>query len=882
MQFDRDQYKEFLTKHSKDKTDPVDLLERYAITLSRNTRDDEVRDHLKAVRAYWNQHANGNARISKTAKWCRDRDAELKSQHGDKLETASWWQQAAAAEAHKAQAAIQALTASLAEDYGKLGAVTAANAAAYGSRQGLSAARSVQAARQAGLLVVDEKVKLPDQPPINSTQFNNLVQNLREGQVKTIPELLHPGSGSFAIVERYNCTANPALRLDEAAIRQQKAAAGKSITAVNTAKGEALAKLSNALGSGVDLDVVALYHLVELVKDVPPAAAKRELMGFGVEATDAAIIAALLDGRQKATQVNRADQVRSLLADGQLREAESQAGMLPDGDEKVDVSKQIAAKRQELTDLLAKAEAAMQRSDEAHAEKHLRAAELISKADAADMLRQLPLAPPGQVTATGDGPAVKVFWQPGPGHDESTAYAVARTIGRTPSAPGDGTSVHRGTGTECADSGAPAATEVQYGVFATAEGRPPSRPVTVTVTPLPPVWDLTPDLTPETGIGAVTLHWQAKPEARVRVTRATPGGARAQVPVSGNSVQLRDLPDGVTQVFEVVACYQGPDGAELRSLPQTVTATPRGEAKPNDTLRVTTTLAGGQTRVRASWKQIDSSEVKILRTSSDQPWPFRTMISPDEARRGGTLLTGHVEVAGANRSLEVELPGGMHYLTPLSEGGTGVAVGLSKPVAIIDPVTNLIATPFAGHATIAWHWPDTVQLAEVSWKAHDDDDDSWESVVLSRAEYESKGGAQVPLSARPVDVEVRSVITAKGRRHPSAPATTSVSQVVKAPIRYRVSRGPFGGRSRKLTFTADEPCADVVVRMIAVPGAVIPTRPSEGVVVLEVTLSLAPGVPAEHKAELPKYIKKPYWVRCFLMSGPGRLVDPPMGDLKED
>ena len=236
-------------------------------------------DHLKAVRAYWNQHANGNARISKTAKWCRDRDAELKTQHGDKLETAAWWKEAAAAEAQKAQAAIQRLTASLAEDYGKLGAVTAANAAAYGSRQGLSAAQAVQAARQARLLVIDDKVKLPDQPPINPTQFNNLVENLRNGQVKTIPELVHPGSGTFGIVERYTCEGNPALRLDEEAIKRQKEAAGKAMNAVNTARGEALAKLSNALGSGVDLRDVVLYHLMELVKDAPATAAKRELTG---------------------------------------------------------------------------------------------------------------------------------------------------------------------------------------------------------------------------------------------------------------------------------------------------------------------------------------------------------------------------------------------------------------------------------------------------------------------------------------------------------------------------------------------------------------------------------------------------------------------------
>jgi hypothetical protein len=879
VQFDKDKYKDFLTRHSKDKTEPVDLLERYAITLSANTGDDEVRDQLKAVRAYWNQHANGNARISKTARWCRDRDAELKSKHGGQLETAAWWQAAAAAEAQKAQAAIQALTASLAEDYEKLGAVTAANAAAYGSRQGLSAVQAVQAARQAGLLVVDEKVQLPDQPPINPTQFGSLVQNLKDAQVKTIPELLHPGSGTFAIVERYNCKGNPALRLDQEAIRQQKEAAGKAMNAASTAKGEALATLSTALGGGVDLDAVALYHLVELVKEAPATAAKRELMGCGVEERDAKIIAALLDGRQKATQVSRADQVRSLLAEGQLREAESQAAALPDGDDKADVTRQIAAKKQELGDLLAKAEAARRQPDEAQAEKHLRAAGLISHADADDLLRQLPLAPPGPVSATGDEASVKVFWQRGPGHDESTVYAVARTEGRTPTAPGDGTQVHRGAGTECADPGAPAARAVQYGVFATAEGRPPSRPVVVTVTPKPPVWDLR----AKTGTGTVVLDWQARPEARVLATRAAPGAAPAEVPVSGNSVQLRDLPDGVTQVFEVVAVYRGADGAELRSLPRTATATPRGEAKPNDTLRVATILAGGQIRVRASWKQIDNSAVKILLTAGDQPWPFRTVISRDEAERGGTLLTGHVEISGLDRVLELGLPGGMHYLTPLSEGGTGVAVGLSRPVAIIDPVTNLVATAFADHATIAWHWPPSVQLAEVSWKPQGVDDDGWESVVLSQAEYQSKGGAQVLLGARPIDVEVRAVITANGKRHPSAPATISVAKVVKTPIRYRVSGGgPFGGRSRKLTFTADEPCAGTAVRMIVVPGTVMPTKPNEGVIVFETALSLTPGVPAEHKVELPKAIKKPYWVRCFVMSGPGRLIDPPTGDLKEN
>ncbi|HEY6793028.1 MAG TPA: hypothetical protein VI365_37540 [Trebonia sp.] len=875
MQFDKDAYKDFLTKHSKDGTDPVDLLERYAITLSSSTTNDEIKQQLTAVRAYWNQTANGNNRAAKKADWCRKRDAELKAQHGDKLETVDWWQRTAQAEAGKASAAIQALADSLRGAYGQLGVVTTDDLNRDGARNKLSPGQAAQAASKAGLAVISDKVTLPE-APLSSTVFKDLLRNLNDCQVPTIPELLHPGSGTFRIVGGYECVKSPALRLETAAIEQQKTEAGKAITPTNTAKLDALRKLSDADQKKVDLRDIVLYHLMELVADTQPIMAKQELVRVGVEAGDAAIIAALLQHRQKATQVNRLDQVVNLLAEGQLKEAESLANTLPDGDEKVEAGKQVIARRKELADLLARAE---QEPDEAQAEKLLRDAARVSREDADERLRRLPLPPPGPVTATGDGDSVKVFWQRGLGHDESTVYVVARTLGRAPAAPGDGTQVHRGIGTECADSGAPAATQVQYGVFATAEGRPPSKPVIIPVTPLPPVWNLK----AEAGTGTVTLSWKAKPEAKVLVTRATPGAAPVHVPVSEDSVQLRDLPDGVAQFFEVVAVYRGPDGAELRSHPKTETGTPRGEAKPNGTLKVATILAGGRTRVRATWKHIDNSKVTILLTAADQPWPFGIVISPEEARRAGNQLAGHVEVSGADRVLEAELPGGIHYLTPLSEGGTGVAVGKSQSVAIIEPVTNLITTPFADHATLAWHWPDTVQLAEVSWKAQGDDEDSWESFMLSRAEYQTKGGAQVPLATRPVDVEVRAVITANGKRHPSAPVKDAVTKVVKTPIRYRVAGGgPFGGRAKKVTFTADQPCSGTAVRMIAVPGTVKPSKPNEGVIVFETTLNLTPGVPAEHKVELPKTIKKPYWVRCFVMSGPGRLVDPPVGDMKED
>jgi hypothetical protein len=870
MQFDEKQYAAMLTAHRRNKTDPEDVLERYAMSLP--ATDAEVKAQVDAVRAYWNKASMQSAGVSRLAKWCRDRDEELRKQHGDQLESAQWWKQAAAAGQQKADLVIQQLADSLRQAYGTLGVVTTAALDKNGALLGLPAAQAAQAAARAALTVIDDKVRLPDAPPIPETMFKSLLEEMKSCQAATIPDLLHPRSGEFMIIARYQCKNNPNLRLDLAAIKTQITAAEKTQDRVNTARAGALRKLLDAQSKGIDLRDVTLYHLMSLVPDTSALMAKPVLERVGVEPRDAATIAVLLEGRQKAGHVSGLERVLSLLEDGLLHEAANVASTLPDGDEKVEAGQQVAAKQQALDDLLARAEAARRASDEALAEKLLRDAARISQEDVKPQLDQLPPTPPGQVTATGDGVAVKVFWQRGAGHDESTVYAVARTAGRAPTAPADG-QVHRGPGTECTDRGAPVATEVQYGVFTLAEGRPPSRPVITTVMSLPPVWNLKAD----TGIGTVTLHWEGKPEAEVRVTRSASGADQVPVAASGNSAQLKGLPEGIAQRLDVVAVYRGAGGAELRSLPQQVIATPRGEGRPNNTLKVTTVQAAGRIRVRATWTRIDSSEVHILSTGTPPPWPDGTLIPASEVPRSA-LLSGHVETAGKDCALEVELPGGIHYLTALSEGGTGVAVGKSRSVAIIEPVTNLVATPFADYATISWQWPQSVQLAEVSWQPEDDDGDH---VVLSRAQYQAQGGARVPLGTKPCLVEVRAVITSGGKPHPSPPATVTVAKVVKAPIRYRVSGGTFG-RGRKVTFTAEEPCAGTMVRMIAAPGRVMPAKPTDGVTILEATLNLTQGIAAEHKAEIPKTIKRPYWVRCFITSGPGRLIDPPMGDLKED
>ncbi len=106
-----------------------------------------------------------------------------------------------------------------------------------------------------------------------------------------------------------------------------------------------------------------------------------------------------------------------------------------------------------------------------------------------------------------------------------------------------------------------------------------------------------------------------------------------------------------------------------------------------------------------------------------------------------------------------------------------------------------------------------------------------------------------------------------------------------AVIRYQMSAlpsvGPFGGRAMKVVFIADLACAGVRVRVVAFPGRVMPTSASDGVPILEATLSLHPGVPDEHRLTIPRSVKRPYWVRCFAVAGQAQLIDPPVTSLQE-
>jgi hypothetical protein len=366
----------------------------------------------------------------------------------------------------------------------------------------------------------------------------------------------------------------------------------------------------------------------------------------------------------------------------------------------------------------------------------------------------------------------------------------------------------------------------------------------------------------------------------VEVSRTEQGKARERLDSEHNSCRLTGLPEGVPLHVEIVALYRDSAGNARKSEVVHVDATPRSAAKSLPKLKARPVDAGGDVRVRVSWTPIDSSEVRILSSTSRPPWEEGTWITPQqltEFSEVGVELTGRRSTSGTDTVLEAELGSGVHHLFAVSIGGTGIVVGAATTVGITDPIRNLAATPFGTYATLSWEWPASGHIAEVRTEV----DDEVDVVEVTIDDYRKLGGAKVKLGKTTCKVEVRAMIQTPGGRSASPPVSIEITERNEAEISYRVSTSKLDSRSKKVTFVSEVGCSGVAVRMVVAPGAVMPIAADEKFVLLDERLDLAPGKPAEFKVSIPKVISKPRWVRCFALNENARLLDPPISQLKD-
>jgi len=880
MEFDAKQYQNAYLKarSAKQGLPPDDLIERYAIDLGASETD--VAKRVRDVRAYWNVVKPG-ARGADVAILCRAEDDKLKSEHGDKMLQKAWWTE----QANKKRAADDGnrrqLVDRLKAGYGRLGVISQTTVEATAATFGGTPQQVADVAQEAGLSVVALR-PLPEPPASMGARFGSLLVNLQGCGARTIPELLHPGSGEFSILSSYKCIGNQELALDvEAVANQIEDVAKKPKSVSNDARRDALQTLQTEVKKGMKLAELALAQFVELGRELLPQgvdAVADALINLHVEKSDAAAIAVLLADQSRTTGITGIAQVNRLLDEGRLGEAHQAAQSMPqDSEQGASARKKVEDARALLDALLSDIRAAVRSGDELKAASLLLEVRAISVDDAEQETAAIPLAPVIGLRLVTEKDSVKLFWQRASGHIEGTLYMVTRSESRAPSTPNEGTEIATTSEVTTCDARPPVARSTYYSVFALAPGRPSSRPTSMSTTILPTVTNVSYDVGPD----RITVHWSAHPSAvAVEVWKAEAGQPRAAVKAVNNTIILSGLSEGVPVHFEFVAVYRSSDGVEMRSEIVHADATPRSEARPIAKLRAGAAKSGEGARVRISWNPVDHSDVRILRSRSAAPWSPGQRITESDVTAFGTEVIGKRSATRNEEVLEAEMPTGMHHLVAVSIGGMGIVVGASAVVGVTDPVRNLQATVFASEACLSWEWPDAAQMADVCWEVDD------ESAVfkMTRAAYRSGGGARVPLGKGPTKVKVYATLQEHGKSYSSPPASLEIRETSDAEVRYSVSSTPalggFGGRSKKFTFTAPRGCADIQVQVVASAGRVMPSNPHDKTILLDTNLNLAPGDGVVYWVTVPKGVPRPYWVRCFLVSGAAHVLDPPTSELK--
>lgn len=873
MSFDESAYQSsFLKKHRDGKLGD-DLLTRYGMALP--CTDAQVAAQLAAVRALWNKLAGQTSSLAKPAGMCLGEDERLQAVHGPRMATAKFWVEQQAERESAAQSVVGRMAEELKSSHGALGVVTSPLVDRYTDRLGLDPATAAAAVAQAGLTTV-APADVPETPGL--MQYRQLADRMAEGGASSIPALLHPTVSEWTVVGRWSAPSYPQLRLDAVAISAQLAEldkVGKSKTGV--ARRDALSLLNRAVKDGVDLDQLALYQLAEQIADTAALSAPMaadELRRLGVSARDAAVLAVTLAERSADSGTGGPAKVTKLIAGGQLREARAAALQLP-GALRPAAEKEVEQATTRVQELLEGARRAVAAGDEEAATRLVAQAGELSREDAIAELVAVPQPPPSALTVAVGANSVVLRWLATAAHDPSTGYVILRGHGAVPSPSTPGAVVGSGPETTWTDTAPPVSGALHYGVYATAAGRPDGRPAVVSTAFLPPVADVGVDV----GDSDVTLRWSLHPDCVAVDVRATPLGSAVTVPAVQRGHRVTGLTEGVAHSFALVARYRDLNGQALSAPATVVSATPRAAARPVTSLRVEPVLVSGRTRIRSTWRPVDRSDVRLRYAASPPPWPAGSVIADSAVSGWGREMSGHRSEQSGNAVVLAELPAGLHHVVPFSVGGGGTVVGVSARVGVTEPVRELTAVRFAGFAKLSWEWPDGVQQAEVEYDA----DGEVDLFTVSSSSYRSQG-ARVPLGRERTAVAVRSMIVFGDRSFTSAPVELSLDGERETELSYTfLPAGPrlLAGRTRRVRFLAPEACSGVRVAVVASMAATVPLRAADGEELLSTELMLTPDVPVELEFTVPRHVKRPFWHKAFVVSGPARLVHPPVSTLRE-
>ena len=562
----------------------------------------ELDAHLRRVRAYWSQKASGVGNLGAVCKQLLAADEELKRTVGARLNDPTWWAEQAGERDREERAASERLAADLRAAYGATGQITRTQLETVARHEArLSAAQVEAAVSQAGLVVIDA-IELPADCGLEPVAYSTLRTKLAEAGARTVVHLLHPTlTRPFTIARSFSVPGNPALTLDRQVLdRRVVEAESAADSAVTRARKSALALVRSAYAKVPDLRAIALYHIVDQLRDaqragLAPALLASKVIDLGVAGSDAQLLAVSLPQEAGGGVARGLARIQTLLESRQLAAARAALTALPTDHPEYPTARALVDQAQADFDRqLGEATAALGRHDVIRAGVLLRqAAEL----DAEDptvlgLLERLPPPAPVQLSLTEGNapPGVRLAWSAAPtatGVGEPS-YRVVRGEDRAPVHETDGVTVAQTTQRQAVDPDVSPARPAYYAVFATVNGTVWSQPVTGCVTVVPRVGGVT----VHAEIDQVTARWRAHPAAaRVRVRRAVgrpPAGPQDGVPVEVSGGYLLDtgVRTGETYYYGFTAVYHDPSGREVLSKPVVASAEPRDTTVPVVDVRV--------------------------------------------------------------------------------------------------------------------------------------------------------------------------------------------------------------------------------------------------------------------------------------------------------
>lgn len=860
---------------------PDDLVGRYAVESDMD--DAAVRSRVESVVRLWNKHALKSGHIGMLAQQLLREHEELIAS-GKPLTTAGYWQGQSADRERRLGGAVTEVAEQLDDMYGPLGVITAGQLRAVAAGHTALTDADIDRARdKAGLRTV-EPVELPTSAPV-SGRSEKLDKALINAGVRSIAELLEPTLTSFGVLGGLTVSTGAGSRpLAADAVRARDLEVDKLPDSPTVrAQKDAVGLLATATKSGSDLARIALFSLLGPVRarrsdGAPPRVLFTMLTATRLVETEAALLAVSVFAESAAPVREPGQVVLDLLAEGRLIAAEQAAAALP-GDEGDKTREAVALQRRSVEELRGRAAQALRDGHEDEAGSLFGQA-LGLAADLpglAEQAQAVPATPVLDVSAGLAGSGVRVSWRPAPEHGADTEYRVVRGTGRAPADPDDGAVVPGEGAGPANDPAPPVGRPVHYAVFARAAGGRWSRPCATVTRVVPPVTDLR----IEGGDRVVTGRWSLHPDAvDVEVLRSDPAaGEGPGDPVQverGRTFRDTTAADGIRYRYSVVARYRGPDGSALRSDPVVERGATRLAAKPVTTLQASP-VTGSGTALRLSWQTRPGSDVVVRRAESPCPWEYGATVGQDALRGWGRELVGEVVERGRSTVLTAPVPPGRSYCVAFTLGAEDAVRGAEQVVDLSDPVRRVRAERFGDDIRVTWSWPEAVAAAEVMWPAG--------RRRITVTQYRDEGGCLLRGVPGVRRVEVGALVLGGADDETRAPAVSVEVEDRPSRIGYEIRLAGsrlFRGVRCTVTLTADEPVPAATVLLVGTAGRVMPLSPDAGSELLRERVTITPGVPLVlPEVDLPSFLRKPFWLRCFLADPVSALlVDPPVSQMK--